>query len=350
MYNFNVFFYTFVFLGLSFTYPIAKLLFGCQVLSYTHYPTISEDMISRVKNKTLFYNNPEYIAKNPLLTTFKLYYYKLFALIYGLTGYFSDITMVNSSWTYYHINKIWFLNDNKNRTFIVYPPCNTEYFLNREKDKEKEKQAKTKKLKQILSVGQFRREKNHKLQIESFSKFLKLSKNKHNDCKLILVGGVRNEEDKARVEEYKKLIDSENLTENVIIHVNLSFSKLIELFESCFVGLHCMRDEHFGICLIEYMMNNMVVLGHCSGGPYTDIIANNRQNSSIDGVTQLTSERGFLCTTSDEYANKMKEIFDKFDNGNGWKEMRNNAKNYAVTNFTCQQFKQQFTQCFEKLL
>ena len=37
--------------GLAFTYPIVKMLTGATVLSYTHYPTISTDMLQRVREK-----------------------------------------------------------------------------------------------------------------------------------------------------------------------------------------------------------------------------------------------------------------------------------------------------------
>ena len=31
--------------GVGFAYPLVKLLFGVKVASYTHYPTISQDML-----------------------------------------------------------------------------------------------------------------------------------------------------------------------------------------------------------------------------------------------------------------------------------------------------------------
>jgi len=32
-------------IGVAFAYPLVKLLFGVKVVSYTHYPTISSDMM-----------------------------------------------------------------------------------------------------------------------------------------------------------------------------------------------------------------------------------------------------------------------------------------------------------------
>ena len=35
-------------IGVGFAYPLVKILFGCQVVSYTHYPTISSDMVAQI--------------------------------------------------------------------------------------------------------------------------------------------------------------------------------------------------------------------------------------------------------------------------------------------------------------
>jgi hypothetical protein len=48
--------------GYAFTYPLARL-FGCKVICYTHYPTISSDMLSRVRQRSLMYNNDSLVAK-----------------------------------------------------------------------------------------------------------------------------------------------------------------------------------------------------------------------------------------------------------------------------------------------
>ncbi|KAH8482931.1 hypothetical protein H0E87_027610 [Populus deltoides] len=48
--------------GYAFTYPVARL-FGCKVICYTHYPTISLDMISRVRDRSSMYNNDTSIAR-----------------------------------------------------------------------------------------------------------------------------------------------------------------------------------------------------------------------------------------------------------------------------------------------
>ncbi|EHA8592567.1 putative GDP-Man:Man(3)GlcNAc(2)-PP-Dol alpha-1,2-mannosyltransferase [Cocos nucifera] len=49
--------------GYAFTYPLARV-FGCKVICYTHYPTISSDMVSRVRQHSSMYNNDALIAKS----------------------------------------------------------------------------------------------------------------------------------------------------------------------------------------------------------------------------------------------------------------------------------------------
>lgn len=48
--------------GYAFTYPVARI-FGCKVICYTHYPTISLDMISHVRERNSMYNNNALIAQ-----------------------------------------------------------------------------------------------------------------------------------------------------------------------------------------------------------------------------------------------------------------------------------------------
>ncbi|XP_058111566.1 GDP-Man:Man(3)GlcNAc(2)-PP-Dol alpha-1,2-mannosyltransferase-like [Magnolia sinica] len=47
--------------GYAFTYPMART-FGCKVFCYTHNPTISLDMLSRVRQRSSMYNNDALIA------------------------------------------------------------------------------------------------------------------------------------------------------------------------------------------------------------------------------------------------------------------------------------------------
>ena len=59
-----------------------------------------------------------------------------------------------------------------------------------------------------------------------------------------------------------------------------------------------MLDEHFGICVVEYLAAGAVPIAHDSAGPKMDIVkpANDEENSV-----------GFLATTEVEYAAAMEK-------------------------------------------
>merc|ERR1712226_1307462 len=101
------------------------------------------------------------IAKSTFTTYLKLLYYTVFAFTYGMIGSLADLVMVNSSWTYGHIHFLWRFA--RRRIKIVYPPCDTETLQNLNIHNRENV---------VLSVGQFRPEKDHALQIRSFAKLL----------------------------------------------------------------------------------------------------------------------------------------------------------------------------------
>lgn len=125
--------------GYAFIYPIAKL-FGANVVAYVHYPTISSDMLKLVQDRTVNFNNTSFVAKSSILSLFKVYYYRLFSIIYRFVGSFSDYTMTNSKWTNNHL--VW-----KSKTSIVYPPSDTTQLIGFPLENRS---------KVILSVAQFR--------------------------------------------------------------------------------------------------------------------------------------------------------------------------------------------------
>lgn len=60
--------------GHAFTYPVVKLLTGSKVISYTHYPTISTDMLQRVREQRVEYNNNAFISNSVTISYLKLMY------------------------------------------------------------------------------------------------------------------------------------------------------------------------------------------------------------------------------------------------------------------------------------
>jgi len=226
-------------MGYAFTLPLFKLLGRCKVGCYVHYPTISTDMLERVSNRTESYNNPSVVAKSPVLSSFKLAYYTLFAKLYSSVGRASDVVMVNSSWTENHINSLWKIPE---KTLKVYPPCDVEDF------KKIPLQVKDPAELRIVSVAQFRPEKDHALQLRSIAKLGKILKyDQWKKVRLVLVGSVRNEGDEKRVKELEDLAKKLDISDHVIFRLNVSFQELKEELGNGLIGIHTMWNEHFGI-------------------------------------------------------------------------------------------------------
>uniref|UniRef100_A0A0N4ZMT7 GDP-Man:Man(3)GlcNAc(2)-PP-Dol alpha-1,2-mannosyltransferase n=1 Tax=Parastrongyloides trichosuri TaxID=131310 RepID=A0A0N4ZMT7_PARTI len=277
-------------MGYPFVLPLFKWIGGCKVGCYVHYPTISTDMISMVENRESSYNNAEWISKSTFLSFGKLIYYKLFALFYKFCGFAADVVMVNGTWTEGHINTLWNRKAKK-----IFPPCNVDEFINLKNISEDI--FENEKIVQILSVGQIRPEKNHKLQLEAFAK----AKNMLGDVKLklIIVGGCRNEDDIERYEKLKDYGAKLSIADDVIWKINCPFDILLEFMSTSLIGIHTMINEHFGISVVEQMAAENIMISNNSGGPMMDIIVDKHP---------LKNAKGFLATSADEYASAIISI------------------------------------------
>uniref|UniRef100_H2YZN6 GDP-Man:Man(3)GlcNAc(2)-PP-Dol alpha-1,2-mannosyltransferase n=1 Tax=Ciona savignyi TaxID=51511 RepID=H2YZN6_CIOSA len=321
-------------MGYAFTLPLFKYIGGCRTACYVHYPTISTDMLSVVECQNDSFNNRKLIAQSKVLTKCKLLYYKVFAYMYGLAGRCSEVVMVNSSWTLNHINKIWRLESS---TFKVFPPCDISGFL----EIPLQRKASTEVLGDaggkhvILSIAQFRPEKNHSLQLKSFHRFL-ASCEEPSNYKLLMVGGCRNEGDKSRVAELKSLISDLNLNKKVEIRTNISYDELKVLLSVAEVGIHTMSNEHFGIGVVEFQAAGVVALAHNSGGPKMDIVADTNDRRT-----------GFLAHDIDTYSEALLQIFSLTHEKRA--QIVNSART-ACGRFSEQEFKSDFLAAVSPIL
>lgn len=145
-------------------------------------------MLEKVAAREASFNNPASISQSPFKSRFKLAYYNLFALLYRIMGSFTSLVFVNSTWTKNHIDVRW----PRSNAQLLYPPVDCAQLSklpigNREK--------------MIISIGQFRPEKNHMLQLEAFARYLELTGD--TATKLIMIGSVRKHEpgDEERVQK-----------------------------------------------------------------------------------------------------------------------------------------------------
>ncbi|XP_075418993.1 GDP-Man:Man(3)GlcNAc(2)-PP-Dol alpha-1,2-mannosyltransferase [Tenrec ecaudatus] len=315
-------------MGYAFTLPLFKYIGACRVASYVHYPTISTDMLSVVRNQNAGFNNSPFITRNPFLSKVKLIYYYLFAFMYGFVGSCSDVVMVNSSWTLNHILSLWKVGS---CTSIVYPPCDVQTFLDISLHEKKTTPGHL-----MVSVGQFRPEKNHPLQIRAFAKLLnKQVSQALPSIKLVLIGGCRNKDDELRVNRLRKLSEDLGVQDNVEFKINIPFEELKRYLSEATIGLHTMWNEHFGIGVVECMAAGTVILAHNSGGPKLDIV-----------VPHEGDITGFLAESEDTYAEKMAQILSMPTEQR--LQIRTRAR-ASVHRFSDQEFEMAFLLSVEKL-
>ncbi|XP_058463028.1 GDP-Man:Man(3)GlcNAc(2)-PP-Dol alpha-1,2-mannosyltransferase isoform X1 [Malaya genurostris] len=272
-------------MGYAFTYPIFAYVGGCKIGCYTHYPTISTDMLRRVQNQMSSYNNRGYVAKNPFATWIKIVYYRIFSKIYGIVGRCADTIMVNSSWTENHIISLW---DVPYKTHRVYPPCEVSHL------RKLQSLASAHEKIIILSVGQFRPEKDHPLQLQAMYELRTLLNKDEalwNRLRLMIVGSCRDEEDRERVKNMQDFAKHLSLENSVEFLVNVPYQELIQCYQIATIGLHAMWNEHFGISVVDGMAAGLIMVANRSGGPLMDIIE-----------TSEGSQNGYLAIDAYDYA------------------------------------------------
>lgn len=212
--------------------------------------------------------------------------------IYSLVGRCSETIMVNSSWTENHILELW---DVPFKTHRVYPPCEVNHLKELAKEQNTE-------FYRIISVGQFRPEKNHPLQLQTMYELrtlLMYNEELWNKIRLLIVGSCRNSEDYERLKNMQDLTKHLSLENNVEFHVNVSYTDLLKLYKSSQIGIHTMWNEHFGIGIVECMAAGLIMIAHKSGGPLLDIVE-----------TSEGSQNGFLADEAIEYAKCILKILN----------------------------------------
>ncbi len=337
--------------GAPFTYPIfASLAYPCQVIAYVHYPLISTDMLQRVREFRPSYNNNVAISGSTTVSNIKILYYHIFAWMYGMVGSFASMVYVNSSWTEGHVAEMWRLQrhtngteseslatsnkSQRNRNALqvppartryankLFPPCNTSVLSLIRIDTLRDGCSSDSHINRpntrfVLSVGQFRPEKDHMLQLRAFAKFCK--KYYHDRPKssnrlgrpapkptvqLVLLGSTRNLQDEQLVTELRAEASRLGIQDDVQFVVNASFVHLQAWLAAASVGLHTIWNEHFGISVVEMMAAGLIVVAHNSGGPRSDIICppSPMHDEAVSSGATLSQHTGYLATTSEEYA------------------------------------------------
>ena len=323
------------------------------------------------------------VARQKLRSWVKTGYYHAVASVYGFAGgACCDVAMANSSWTAGHLEELWWRRpqvfrfsspalsssegkeeeEAKNRKLfssstVVYPPCGVsslqdlpleraplpEEIFGKRKKRGEEEGGKEERL--LIALAQFRPEKDQAtllralaLARERASKIKGHPSHPVLSARLALVGGVRDAADAARVEALRALAAELGLakggaeSEDAVVFVtNAPRETLRALLSSALGGLHAMVDEHFGICIVEYMAAGVIPLAQDSAGPRMDIVRDEEDEEDDeeeheeegDGVggerrasasASRKSKRpsstptGFLCSSVEGYADAISEL------------------------------------------
>lgn len=292
-------------MGYAFTYPLVKYLCRIPVASYTHYPTIrcerstplgplrdpvlfsmltyvrtlvhSTDMLERVRSRRAGHTNSSIVARSRLLSALKLAYYRLFATAYTASLCCADVIWVNSSWTRAHVETLVNGASDANRPRrrkrkirLLYPPCDTTRLAQFPLETQGRNPPVQESLR-ILSLAQFRPEKEHPTQLRAFAQLLlsssssqsgstAASKIPRDKLRLVLAGSVRGPVDADRVETLRRLATELGIAEQVDFVVNESYDMICQLMGEATIGLHTMVDEHFGITLVEFQVRGVFPL------------------------------------------------------------------------------------------
>ena len=279
-------------MGYAFTLAFSKFCFPkVPTAAYVHYPTISTDMLESLDSKEVKGLNAgagvgwKGIAKKR--------YWHLFAAAYSWVGGNVDLVMTNSSWTQAHIRSLWGPSRMKRRKTldvkVLFPPVAVKEL---EKTVQVTEESEKQREKVLLYIAQFRPEKNHNLVLRAMAEFLH-SSSEARGTKLVLIGSVRDSEDRTRVYELRLLAHELKLkdTEDVEFVCDAPWSEVLKWLGKSSVGVNAMWNEHFGIGVVEYQAAGLISVVNDSGGPKEDIVVD------FDG-----GPTGFHASTATEYS------------------------------------------------
>ncbi|KAL7678356.1 hypothetical protein ACOME3_004584 [Neoechinorhynchus agilis] len=298
--------------GYAFTYPIFRFLGGIHyIIAYVHYPTIN-DSIKRDHHSKL-----------------KDTYYSGLSFVYKQCGRLCTFVVANSTWTKRHIENQW-----DRHAILIYPPCDGSPIQEEERNVERFIPP------VIVSVAQFRQEKNLAMQIEIIDELFSRYPEFRGKVRLLMIGGCRDSKDRKRVADLIGIAFSKHIsfevTKNPVEDLErdtdttlwfacgISANALKQSLIRSSIGIHTMIDEHFGIgefasilkyilswilitllttAIVESMNAGLIMVAHKSAGPLEDIIA----------PMKTSSRCGYCAASVDEYVNKISNIL-KMDN------------------------------------
>ncbi|CAD6588962.1 MAG: asparagine-linked glycosylation protein, partial [Tremellales sp. Tagirdzhanova-0007] len=345
-------------MGYAFIFPFVRLIAGREVATgaYIHYPTVSADMVKRVRKRSAGVENGG-ASSSWLRTQVKLLYYRMFTSLYANSLLFSDHVSTNSSWTQAHVKSLLIVgrasflarllllikkpssrtkDEERTDCEVVYPPCDTAALvklgnLNGRK-------------REIVSLAQFRPEKEHSKQLHAIARlFTKHPEYRSGSSRvtLTMMGGARHPADEQRVESLRSLSRELGVQaspiDNVEFLLNAPYPEIVRRLGQASIGLNTMQDEHFGINVVEFMAAGLIPIVHASAGPVMDIV-----------VPHNGQRTGFHANTAEEFAESIHEAISLSESHA--EAMRRAARSAAVDKFSLEEFERGFERGWQVLV
>lgn len=289
--------------GLPGSYLLVNWVLKVPIVAYVHYPIIQPDMFNKLKfQKFSDLKKIKPTASDAKQAAKFLYWTALYGL-YMYLGSMVDVTLANGTWTFNHINNIWYFNSMRGRDIaLLYPPCSTDLDTTVNKSRKNN----------MIYVGQFRPEKRHLLVLEQYYKFLA----KFREAKLPLpslptltfLGSCRTSTDSETLDKLREQVKSLELSDYVEFVVDCSYDELKEHLASAKFGLNAMWNEHFGISVVEYLSLSVVPIVHASAGPLLDILSTDTPSKGWE------NELGFFfkCEEDPDFSGASEEGYLEF--------------------------------------
>lgn len=161
------------------------------------------------------------------------------------------------------------------------------------------------------------------------------------DSIFYLIGATRGPEDEALVEDLRKYAREIGVENSIDFKLNKPRGEIIEIFSKAKCAIHTMKDEHFGISVVEMMAAGLVTIAHDSAGPRYDIIGR-----SLDVNNKQV---GFLADTEEQYAKCVREAMSEYDTEK-FKKMRTAAADWVHSCFSVQTFDKKFVKMVDRVM
>lgn len=268
-------------MGLPGSYAVARTL-SVPIVAYVHYPVLQPEMFAKLRFPSFSHLRSYTFSATDTAAVAKLVYWLALYYAYKYLGSLVDIVLANGSWTLDHLEEVWLWNHDEMR--VLYPPCGTEWAAAGGEDKRNI----------ALYVAQFRPEKRHLVVLSEYATYLLAFKAAHKPlrelCTLVFVGSCRTADDTATLDSLKQQVRDLQLGAHVEFVQDCSHKDLGRWLLAAKYGIDAMWNEHFGICVVEYLALGAVPLVHASAGPLLDLATN--ADESV--ATGPTSDSGFF--------------------------------------------------------